>query len=232
MTLKEKLMMRDFRVYIIESPSPSDLLLQRQEGHMLASILSLADVPSENLLPSNLETLIDVLRVIPKHAKQDLKRLPIIHISAHGNADGMSLTSGEIVTWNWLSKAIGIINKAINMEFAQGLSVCLSTCNGFEMYKRALLEEEPPCDIIIGANEPVSWPESAIAFATFYHLFRLGREPEYAVNAMKVASGCDKFALAEVEERHALYTRAKIEEAFWDGVLAGIEGYLRENPCF
>lgn len=89
----------NFLVYIVESPSSIDIYNKRSEGEILSKALSLSDISSIHRLAVNFEAFQASLTIgIEKCLEESNIIMPIIHISAHGNQNGITLTSGEIVT--------------------------------------------------------------------------------------------------------------------------------------
>lgn len=181
---------RVFRVYIIESPSPVDLYHKISEGELLSRALSLAGIPSTHRLTVNLEAFKASLTIgLQEHLNQADALPPILHISAHGSREGIQLTSGEVVNWTELRDLIMPINKALNGN----LILCMSSCEGFNACRMAMSEGDIPFLGIIGHSGKPTWSDTAIAYATFYHLLAKGHYMQEAVKAMKSASGDSGF---------------------------------------
>jgi hypothetical protein len=149
-------------------------------------------------------------------------RLPILHISAHGNDKGIGLSDGTIVTWNDLRALIGPINKALN----ELLVLCLSACRSAIGCSMAMsLTERPPFFAVVGTYDSPTWSETAVAFASFYHLLAKGKTIPDAVEAMNVAAGVKGFVSYKgeetqkgfleyvVEQYNATRARERLEEA-------------------
>lgn len=129
--------------------------------------------------------------------------IPILHISAHGYAHGIQLSSGEILEWHQLRDLLIPVNRAFNGN----LVVCMSTCEGYSGQRMAMVPDstEHPFLAIIGNCDKPTWPQTAVAFATFYHLLANGRNIQDAVTAMRVASGNDNFFLTTAEQSKQSY---------------------------
>ena len=188
-----------FFVYIIESPSPVDLYHRRGEGDLLVQAIRLNRIPCIARLAVNLEAFVAALRIGLHEAMQATPdAIPILHISAHGFQDGIQLCSGDIVTWTQLREVLVPINKALSGS----LMVCMSTCEGYAGSRMAMVHDEPdhPYFAIIGNCGQPTWPETAVAFTTLYHLIANGRYLTDAVIAMRTASGNDAFFITTAEE--------------------------------
>src|SRR5688572_4013746 len=93
-------------VYVIESPSASDLLDGRTEGQALCGVLDLAEIPRSYSLVTNLDTLSSALTSRLVEAWERFGVLPVLHLSLHGNEDGVGLTDGTFVTWDQLRRTL------------------------------------------------------------------------------------------------------------------------------
>jgi hypothetical protein len=178
-------------VHIIESPDPDDLLDGRMEGRVLGEALTLADIPHSYTLAANIGAFRRALsdRLVTAWTKHAVP--PIIHLSMHGNADGIQLLSGEFVTWNDLRRELMPLFRAM----PNALLVCMSSCFGIAGCRTAMnLDNEPHFWALVGHPGTVAWADSAVAYVTFYHLFFKGTDVATCVEAMKTASGDAGFA--------------------------------------
>jgi hypothetical protein len=182
---------KNFLVYIVESPSPQDLYYKRYEGEIISSVLSLAELSSSHKIAVNLSAFnYSLLSELQAYLKQPDALYPILHISAHGDSEGIQLTSGEVLRWNDLRTSIMPINKALEGT----LILCMSSCESFNACRMAMSEEQnvPFLGMVGNVGKPI-WSDTAIAFATFYHLLAKGHKFDDAVDAMKKASGNEGF---------------------------------------
>jgi len=189
----------NFFVYVIESPSPTDLYHRRNEGDMLQQAIKLNQIGCSYRLAVNLEAFKAALYIGLNESMEIFKpSIPIIHISAHGSADGISLSSGEFIQWSQLKALLIPINK----KLSGALFVCMSSCEGYSGCRMAMDPEskEHPFFAIIGNGAKPTWPETAIGFATLYHLIAKGYTIVDAVAAMCIASGNDYFRATTAEE--------------------------------
>ncbi|WP_426699748.1 hypothetical protein ACPPVV_09965 [Rhodanobacter sp. Col0626] len=188
-----------FFVYIIESPSPVDLYHRRGEGDVLRQAINLNQIECTLRLAINLEAFQASISVgLPEAMQATPKSIPILHISAHGFSEGIQLSSGEVIEWAQLRELLIPINKALNGN----LIVCMSTCEGYSGSRMAMVadSDDHPFYAIIGNGSKPTWPETAVGFATLYHLVANGRYIADAVDAMRVASGNESFFVTTAEE--------------------------------
>jgi hypothetical protein len=189
----------DFFVYVIESPSPVDLYHRRSEGDMLQQAINLNQIACTLRLAVNLEAFTAAIQIgLTEGMETFPNKIPILHISAHGFTEGIQLSSGEVVYWNQLRELLIPVNQALSGS----LIVCMSTCQGYSGTRMAMVPEsnDHPFWAIIGNSGKPTWPETAVAFATFYHLIANGRNIASSVEAMCEASGNEKFFLETAEE--------------------------------
>lgn len=173
---------------MIESPSSEDLLDGRTEGRVLLETLRLASIPAWYSLATTRETfekslkerLVQAVREIPD-------KWPILHLSMHGNHDGIGLTDGDFISWNELKSLLSELMDAM----AGGLLICVSSCFGTSAMRMAMqMDQNHTFWALVGHHKEADWSDAAIAFSTFYHHFlKLRAHITDSVSAMKVASG-------------------------------------------
>ncbi|MGO9567897.1 MAG: hypothetical protein ACLP5H_10180 [Desulfomonilaceae bacterium] len=179
-------------VYIIESPADSDLLNGRTEGRLLCEALRLADIPHRYSLVTTPRTFEESLGTRFNQAVSDLNQLPTLHLSMHGNNEGVALTNGQFLTWANLRKSLAPLTDAM-----QGLLlICMSSCFSSSGCRMAMHEEKDhPFWALVGNTDSVSWPDAAVAYITFYHLLFKDVPVEQCVERMSIASGDYNFRL-------------------------------------
>ena len=85
-------------VHIIKSPSSIDLLDGRTEGRVLSEALHLTEIPHWYSLAADRTMLLEALGPRLAAAWHQWRRFPILHLSMHGDAQGIALTSCEVLT--------------------------------------------------------------------------------------------------------------------------------------
>jgi hypothetical protein len=182
-----------FFVFIVESPSAVDLYHRRSEGEIIRQGVALNQVPCLVKTAINLEAFMAALNVgLSEGMKEWPDRLPLLHISAHGDENGIQLSDGHRISWNELRECLKPINKAL----AGRLLVCMSCCQGYAGIKMAMHpdpEDELPYFALIGCGVDPKWSETSVAFTTFYHHLHLGSHVNGCVQAMQSASGNEHF---------------------------------------
>jgi hypothetical protein len=182
-------------VHIIESPSPDDLLNGRTEGRVLNEILNLANIPHCYNLATTKQTLYTALEARLNEASKKFQKYPILHLSMHGNKNGISLTDNTFLPWADLQAMLTPLNNFLKGE----LLICISSCFGSYGCEMAMNEDkDEPFWALVGNNYTVSWEDAAVAYVTFYHLLfknTLAEESQVReyVDYMKLASKDNNF---------------------------------------
>ncbi|KCZ88458.1 hypothetical protein [Hyphomonas jannaschiana] len=178
-------------VHIVESPSAYDMLDGRTEGRSLSEFLELAQIDSSYSLATTRETFETALSERLSAAVQRFDpKLPIIHLSMHGNQQGIGLTDGHFLSWDDLRTVLLPIQNALQGQ----LLICISSCSGYYGCQMAMYEDnEQPFWSLVANSEEATWHDSAVAFVTFYHQFFKTGNIYSSVEAMKVASGDHNF---------------------------------------
>ncbi len=91
--------MRKFQVYIIESPGTEEFYRKSFEGESLGKTLKLSGIESSHTFTININKFkealsVDLIRQMTKNNEP-----VILHISAHGNKQGIAFTSNEVIDW-------------------------------------------------------------------------------------------------------------------------------------
>ena len=196
-------MMSNFYVHIIESPSSDDLLVDRAEGKLILEALRLINIPSFYHPVKNKKEFIE--SVHNKMADETVKfqKYPILHISAHGDKEGIYLTDKTQLLWSELKDMFWPINLLMKGQFV----LCFSSCQGFSGYKMAIGADKIPFGAIVGPHIDIPWDESAIAFAVFYLRLLKDNNAFTAVTAMNAAAGGNKFFTLTGEDMKEIYIK-------------------------
>lgn len=194
---------KKFHVYIIESPSSIDLYKKNFEGDSLRETLRLSNISSSHILAVDMESFKTAFYVGLVEYFKTAKSNPIIHISAHGNENGIQLTSKEMVSWDLLREFLLPINKTLN----GGLILCLSSCQSYTGSIMSMKDDDFPFIGVVANTGSPLWSETNIAYASFYHLFAKGLSIHDAVYGMKKASGNNSFKYIKSQVARQAYLR-------------------------
>lgn len=188
-----------FFIFVIESPSAPDLYNKVSEGEVIKNAVALNGIHCVVKTAISLEAFIASLKIGVADEMQKLpNHIPILHISAHGNSDGIQLSDGHMLTWDQLKELLKPLNTALN----NFLVVCMSSCEGYSGVRMAMSSDESDLSYfaLIGSSAKPTWSETAIGYATFYHHLSRGEHISQAVDAMKIASGNNLFFIEHAEE--------------------------------
>jgi hypothetical protein len=167
-----------YKVYIIESPGDMDLLEKRTEGKALSNILEMSEIPYEYYLTTTKNVLKQVFEII----KEDILELqeeylfvwPIIHVSCHGNEDGIGLTDGSFIPWSYLNDFLSVVNVCFDeADPVSPIVLSMSSCYGLHAIKTDWQKrgERSPFAFVLGHEDTILWDEALIAFSVFFHHF-------------------------------------------------------------
>jgi hypothetical protein len=210
-----------FFLQIIESPSPDEIFDGRTEGSLLRAALTIAEIPYCYNIAVNRKKFFDALRLFLERREQDRDALQILHLSMHGNREGVAFTDDSpsktsFLTWRELGEVF--------THIAQGeLVVCMSSCYGYSGCRMAMSDGGTiPFLALVGNDELVNLDDAAIAYSAFYHrLFKRDGIPA-AVDAMQRASGNFKFQSISGEDARRKWKQAQANQA-----KAWVDEYLR-----
>lgn len=197
------------RIHILESPSPQDFLSNTQEGRALYETLRIGEIDVRvhtTITKATFQTVI--AQIIQEAAQED--HFPILHISAHGNEDGIAFSDQSgFLPW----KELGNVILPLHNELGGHLLICLSTCFGGSGFKMSCRIGQHSFHTLVGANTTVNWNDSLIAFSSFYHNFICKNiDIPSAIVAMNSAAGLanDTFQMISGEDVHKNYTKGII----------------------
>lgn len=193
-----------FFVFVIESPSAPDLYHRRSEGDIVRQAVELNGIKCVVKTAISLTAFDACLKIGLSEAMASMTGyIPLLHISAHGNANGIQLSDGHVMPWAELKDHLRPVNAALDGS----LVVCMSSCEGYSGIRMAMHPEESdlPYFALVGCGAQPTWGETAVAYATFYHQLWRGEYISDAVTAMQVASGNQQFFLEHAEQSRLAY---------------------------
>lgn len=218
-----------FFVNIIESPSDQDIYFGRSEGAIIQQAVNLNNIPCSLRFTISRDAFIYALtHELPQVIKNHNDRAPVLHISAHGFPEGIQLSNGDQITWQDLREILKPLSEALKGN----LLICMSSCSGASACCMAMhtTDTEEPFFAIIGhPNEP-TWPDTAVAYATFYHLIAKGYHIDEAVKAMQIASGDSKFRVITAQTAKQAYIDV-LEKMENEKLPETLENQLQDQPA-
>ena len=193
-----------FFVFVIESPSAVDLYHRRSEGDIVRQAVELNGIQCVVKTAISRQAFEACLKVGLSEAMREMPGfMPLLHVSAHGDAEGLQLSDEYRMSWGELKEHLRPVNQALNGS----LVVCLSSCKGYSGIRMAMYPQEAdlPYFALVGCGAEPTWGETAVGFATLYHQLWRGEHISVAVNAMRIASGNSAFFLEHAEQSRQSY---------------------------
>ncbi len=190
------------KVYIIESPSADDIANGVNEGSALSKAFTASDIEHGLFQVATIAELHAAVKKITEDVSKIKSRLAAVtvHMSMHGNDDGIGLTSGEFVDWKDLANlwrilfAVAFIPIRVNGLRFCPLTLCFSTCHGLnaERINNYTAEDESLFQYIVGPVDAVTWDQAEKAFVEFHkHTLDGPGNSKEAVHLMNAAAGLD-----------------------------------------
>jgi hypothetical protein len=193
-----------FFVFVIESPSAADLYHRRSEGEIVKQAVELNGITCIVKTAISLIAFDACLKIgLSEAMNRHPGFIPLLHISAHGDAQGIQLSDGYVMPWHQLREHLRPVNQALEGS----LVVCMSSCEGYSGVQMAMTNEDPvlPYYALIGTGNKPTWAETAVGYATLYHQLWRGEHITAAVSAMQTASGNNTFWLEHAENSRTSY---------------------------
>lgn len=193
-----------FFVFVIESPSAADLYHRRSEGDIVRQAIELNGLDCVVKTAISLTAFNACIKVGLSESMEALPgHIPLLHISAHGDTNGIQLSDGHLLSWKELKDLLCPVNAALGGT----LVVCMSSCEGYAGIRMAmhLNEHDLPYLALVGCGSKPTWGETAVAYATLYHQLWRGEPIGNAVAAMRVASGNEHFFVEHAERSRQDY---------------------------
>jgi hypothetical protein len=176
----------NFFVNIIESPKDEEVYNNISEATLLKKVLELNGIKCVSRVAINrnyfFKGAIDgFIEGLKKY-----NYIPILHISCHGSDSGLQLSCEDEISWLEVNKNLCLLNELLNGS----LLLCMSSCKGFSACQMAMPKKnnQNPFFALIGNTNSPTWAETAIAYATFYHLIIKGHTINNAVEIMRKSS--------------------------------------------
>jgi hypothetical protein len=179
------------RVFVLESPNPIDMLQGRAEAPTLKTIGSLIGHEVAGLSVYSRQQFIDACEWISSISKKpETENLPgkkrkrkydaplCIHISAHGNDEGIA-TGQDLISWKQLAEDLSPICRKMNGYHGK-LIFIISACYAGEQKLTRELQKlnksnellDIPSYLFVTADCEIAWQDAAVAWTVFYHQLR------------------------------------------------------------
>lgn len=165
------------RIFVIECPNPIDLLEDRAEHQCIEKIGKLMGHQVVSILVKSKEELKITIEYIStlNDTRDDKIKTPLcIHISAHGDSDGLQFGSDEL-SWADLVKVLSPILE-ISFDYNGKKILVLSACGANqqkitkEIKKQYESNNISPLDYVFAINQDeVKWNDAVLAWTILYH---------------------------------------------------------------
>jgi hypothetical protein len=182
-------------VYIVDSPSPNDLLEGYSIGMALRDSLRAIKIPTFYALATNQQMLGASLqgmlhaKVGEVEFKGHVDAYPFIHLCMHGNQFGLQLTDQSLVPWPQLRGLLYAHNQIKGYDPI----LCMASCEGLGASSMANAYDSV-FNFLIGNTGLVYQSDITVAYLSFYNsIFYKGQSIEQSVLAMKAACGDHNF---------------------------------------
>lgn len=217
-----------YKVYIIESLSAVDIQTEKKyEGRILSEILMLQEISVEYSQIKDKTGFIEAIERIKMQILSQYQNihinnsftLPILHLSCHGNKDGIEFTD-EFIKWDELYAVLLLLSDAfvdIDVD-VNPLLLVMSVCEG--LYALLLdeiaqkLSKKSPFAFLIANKEKIYWEDTIVAFSVLYYNLIL-RDIEWDVsvdrmnNSIDMKSDCFRF-VPSIELRNSYSAQKRI----------------------
>lgn len=152
-----------FSVLIIESSYPKDFYNRQLDGIAAQGLLNILEIRNQLRMVLNLKYFNEALH----EAKRD--GFHVIHLSCHGDKDGIALANNCQPTWADFAKLF------LESDFAPQALVMSSCCGAASGIGDAFAESaKKRPEIIFGSKDKRTYGEYAVAWALLYHQFLAG----------------------------------------------------------
>ncbi|MCC3256529.1 hypothetical protein [Xanthomonas campestris] len=185
-------------VYIVDSPSPNDLLEGYSIGMALRDSLRAIKIPTFYALASNQQMLSASLqgmlhsKVGEVQSNGQVDAYPFIHLCMHGNQFGLQLTDQSMVAWPQLRGLLYAHNQIKGYDPI----LCMASCEGLGASSMANAYDSA-FNFLIGNTGLVFQSDLTVAYLAFYNsIFYKRQSIEQSVLAMKAACGDHNFYFA------------------------------------
>lgn len=220
-----------FFVYIVESPSAPDMYHRRFEGDILQKALALDEILSAHRIAVSRDAFNAAVQMgLGQEMMQWCKdQVPIIHISAHGSQEGLQLTDKTVMPWSDLKQLLLPVNEALKGN----LIICMSSCEGAAACRMAMTQDEKeayPFFGVVGHSKTPTWSDTAVGFASFYHLIKKGYYLTDAVKGMCEASGDDGFSLIRASEARKVFIESIKNQALATDLQRALQQQSEAKP--
>lgn len=168
------------RLFIIDAPSPMDLLQNRSEALALEKVCALIGHEVSTFTVKSIlefETVCKFIAAIDAdHDQYKRQGVPLcVHIAAHGNKDGLGI-GPELVDWKRFHQLLQPLCTDLN-RYDGPVIMVISACRASHQkltreFKKQFKQDSklcPPAYLFITADDEPSFDDAAVSWTVFYH---------------------------------------------------------------
>lgn len=167
----------NMRVFVIDCPSPLEILVDRSEHKPLEQICKLMGHEVYTFFVRSKAELTETclyISSIDKVSRNKKEDQPIcLHISAHGDKDGLQFGNDDV---SWVS-ILESIEPILKMKYSKDLILVISACgtdkqkitNEITKLHKSDSKIKPPAYVVVFNEEETSWKDSVLAWTILYH---------------------------------------------------------------
>ncbi|MEX1039319.1 MAG: hypothetical protein WDZ51_01730 [Pirellulaceae bacterium] len=209
----------NIHVLIIDSPSPEESAIGLNEGSTLVAHLENAGIEHVYCQAKNREEFRNAVAHRKFQQQHGFQVTQILHLSCHGNRDGISLSEGSFLTWEQLASEL----RPLHEVCPNGLGVCLTSCFGAYGIKMAevLSPIQVPFTWLIGTRRPLRVLDVCVAFPVLYNCYLRGDSPKNSIALLQQICSDDEIQMIYGPTTQQIYT-----SAFWIAFGVWVEGII------
>jgi len=162
------------KTFIIESPNPNDLLDERNEAGSLVNICRMFSHKATSFLVKSKDGFTEAIDYICDIELED-KDLLCLHLSCHGNEDGLAFGK-DFINWGQLGTCLmGFISES---RFRNKYILVISACGANDQNltkKLSRLDKNlrnkiaPPSYVFVYDETEVPWKDALLSWTILYH---------------------------------------------------------------
>lgn len=179
------------KVIVIESRTNNDKSNGRTEQNVLGAIFLQLGIKAKIVEVNTPAAFYRALR----QAESD--HINYVHFSGHGYPDGVAI-GDRLVTWEDID--------ANCWPHLKGVCLSFSSCDVAKGVKQLFSKHKTFCAAAVSATRPISWPEGAVAFASFFlRATDEGASTEQDVRVMNHICGRGTFKVVRAQVANSTY---------------------------
>jgi len=164
------------KIFVIESPSPIDLLNERKKAKNLVDLCRMFEHQVAAFCVKSKSELISTLNYL-KNIELQKDDYTIFHFISHGNKDGL-IFGNDILNWLNFTEVLKPLlnNNSLGLKYSLIISACSANNQEITNHISEFISEPPeknnPPEYIISYNSNiVLWTDLLLSWSILYHKF-------------------------------------------------------------